>query len=460
MRSLYFRVLILIIYTVALSSLLGYYVANVYYHWKLKPLHDAKTFAVAEEVRAFAEQYPEAVGDYLRSAAAAGYQILLIDRDGSEFVFGRPFRRQALSDETWRRVLGGEDYHGIANYPNSPFVTGYFENSASNTVGMTLKMNKDVYAMFLRPDVRLQFGELRVFFALIFMFTMTFSIPILLLSTRYLVQPIAQLTEATKRIAQGEYDIRLNTSRRDEIGQLASRFQTMSRALARSDQAKRDFVANVSHEIHTPLSSIQGFADMLQQPELDDKTRMRHARVIGEEARRLAAMSRQLLLLSTLDHADAMTLAKRRRNLRKQLQRSLQLMQWQLSEKQLSVRLSVPASLTVYGDEVLLLQVWTNLISNAIRHIPAGRSIEVRARGEGDRCVVEIIDTGDGIPEDQLPFIYDRFFRGDRSRSRASGGTGLGLSIVQAIVHRHGGTIEAFSRQGEGTTFRVSLPDE
>lgn len=458
MRSLYFRVFVIILYTVALSSLLGFYVSNVYYHWKLKPLHDAKMIGIAEDARAFVEQYPDAVGDYLRSAASLGYQIFLTDRTGRAFYFGHPFRKKGLDGDVLEQVLSGNVYHGIAHYPASPFLTGYFENGLSNTVGVPLRIAGDDYALFLRPDVRLQFGELRVFFALIFAFTVAFSIPSFLLSTRYLVQPVTQLTEATKRIAQGEYRIRLNTNRRDEIGQLARHFESMSRELARTDAAKRDFVANVSHEIHTPLSSIQGFADILQQPELDDATRVEYAGVIGQEARRLAEMSRQLLLLSTLDHADADRLVKGEHPLRRQLQHALRLMQWQLSEKQLSVMLSVPPSLTICGDEALLLQVWTNLLFNAIRHIPEERSIAVRAREEGGACVVEVSDTGDGIPEDQLPYIYDRFYRGDGSRTRTSGGTGLGLSIVQAIVHRHGGTIQAFSRIGEGTTFRVTIP--
>lgn len=456
MKSLYFRVFAIILYTVALSSLLGFYVSNVYYHWKLKPLHDAKLLGIAEEVRDFAEQYPASIGDYMRNTASLGYQVYLTDDSGREFHFGRPFRGKALADDVRRRVLAGEIYHGIAHYPDSPFLTGYFKSSLRNTVGVALRIDNVNYAMFLRPDVRLQFGELRIFFALILLLTVAFSIPCFLLSAHYLVQPVAQLTEATKRIAQGEYNIRPDTRRRDEIGQLARRFETMSSELARTDAAKRDFVANVSHEIHSPLSSIQGFADILQQPELDDRRRLEYAGVIGREARRLAEMSRQLLLLSTLDHAGAGRLDKREHPLRRQLQYALRLMQWQLSEKQLSVTMSVPPGMTVCGDEALLLQVWTNLLVNAIRHIPHERSIEIRARDAGDAVVVEVSDTGDGIPEDQLPYIYDRFYQGDGSR--ASGGTGLGLSIVQAIVHRHGGTIRALSRIGEGTTFRIALP--
>jgi len=458
MKSLYFRVFVLILYTVALSTMLGFYIANVYYHWKLKPLMDAKLMAVAEEIRVFAQREPAMLGDYLRHTAALGYQIHLVDQARNEMSFGRPFRKGKLSEDVERRVLEGEAYHGVAAYPDSPFQIGYFENSLSNSVGVRLESGGEAYALFLRPDVRFTIGELRSYFFLIFLFTVLLSIPTFLLSTRYLVQPIALLTEATQKIAQGQYDLKLHTNRKDEIGRLASHFQTMSRELARADRARREFVANVSHEIHSPLSSIQGFADMLQTPDLSDELRRAYAGVIGQEARRLSALSRQLLLLSTLDNAEEAGIAKQEHHLKRQLQHALRLMEWQLTEKQMSVRISVPDRLAIRGDGVLLLQVWTNLLSNAVKHVPEGRSIAIRAVAEDGKCVVEVADTGDGIPEDQLPFIYDRFFRGDKARSRASGSTGLGLSIVQKIVHLHGGTIEAFSRAGEGTTFRVTLP--
>ncbi|WP_027091542.1 sensor histidine kinase [Cohnella thermotolerans] len=458
MKSLYFRVFVLIVYTVALSTLLGFYVSNVYYHWKLKPLTDAKLTGIAEEIRAFAERNPAMLGEYLSHTAALGYQIYLVDRNRNEMFFGHPFRKGKLSDDIKRIVLEGEVYHGVAEYPDYPFLTGYFENSLSNSVGVRLQDGEEAYALFLRPDIQLQFGELRIYFFLIFLLTVLFSIPTFLLSTRYLVQPVTLLTEATKKIAQGHYNLQLNTNRKDEIGQLASHFQTMSRELERADKAKREFVANVSHEIHSPLSSIQGFADMLQTPELPDELRRSYAGIIGQEARRLAALSRQLLLLSTLDNAGEAGFAKQEHNLKRQIHHALRLMEWQLTEKMISVRMAVPGHLVIRGDGVLLLQVWTNLLSNAVKHVPEGRSISIQARCEGGNCVVEVADTGDGIPEDQLPFIYDRFFRGDKARSRTSGSTGLGLSIVQKIVHRHGGTIEAFSQSGVGTTFRVSIP--
>lgn len=457
MRSLYFRVFLITIYTIAVSSLLGFYISNVYYHWQLKPYNDKKLVQVAQNIRLHVELYPDFMEAYLHNAASLGYQLYLVDEQHNGSFYGAAFRDIRLDAGAERAVLAGGTYHGVGDYPSKPFVTGYFENSLRNSVGVPVKAGDTRYALFLRPDIKLQFGELRIFFAMIVVLTILFSIPYFLLSTRYLVQPISRLTEATKRIKQGNYDVMLPTRRKDEIGQLATHFQVMSRELERVDKAQKEFVANVSHEIQSPLASIQGFADTLQSKELSEGERQRYAAIISEEARHLAALSRQLLLLSKLDNAND-AVACRLYKLKPQLRQVVQLMEWQLTEKEIAVRIAVPEQLQAYGDEVLLLQVWTNLISNAVKHIPAGRSVTINAYCDDTACSVTVADTGDGIPDEQLPHIFDRFYRGDSARERASGSTGLGLSIVRKIIRLHGGTITVYSQLGEGTSFIVVLP--
>ncbi|ACT00405.1 sensor histidine kinase [Paenibacillus sp. JDR-2] len=459
MRSLYVRVFIVIVYSIALSSLLGYYAATAYYHWAQKPHADAKLMGTAEQLRDYIRLHPGGMGDYLNSSARLGYQIYVYDASGNGLYFGRPFSKLDLKEADKKRVLNGGNYHGVAEYPNKAFETGYFDNALSNTVGVSVRADAERYALFLRHDSRVHFDELRMFFLVMFILTVLLSFPYFLLSARYLVQPIIRLTEATKKVAQGQYNIQIPVKRKDEIGQLARHFRAMSNELERSDRSKKEFVANVSHEIQSPLASIQGYADSLVHQDINDAERIRHyASIIGQETRHLAALSRQLLLLSTLDHSGYSP-GKQPFLLKPQLRQAVQLLEWQLTEKEIAIRVAVPGKLRIYGDEVLLMQVWTNLLSNAVKHIPGGRSIHVSAEQEDGACIVTVRDTGDGIPEDQLPYIYDRFYRGDSARDRRSGSTGLGLSIVQRIVQLHGGTIEADSRFERGTTFRVRIPE-
>ncbi|WP_435166555.1 ATP-binding protein [Paenibacillus glycanilyticus] len=458
MKSLYFRVFLITAAVILVSSVIGFLVSNLYYHMKLKSFNDEKLVGIARQMKSFIETEPAGMERYLQNAASLGYEIYLTDGQGESHFYGRSFREQDLDQRAVALVLGGEVYHGVAQFPNKPFITGFFDNRLSNTVGVLVQSSGKSYALFMRPDVLLQFGELRTFFALVGLYTVIISILLFLISTRYLVKPITRLTEATKRIAQGNYNLRLPTRRRDEIGQLAEHFMTMSKELERVDQTRQQFVSNVSHEIQSPLTSIQGFAAVLREQELPSEERRHYADIIEAESRHLSILSKQLLLLSSLEQGEE-ALNKKHFSLYKNIRQAVQVLQWQLEEKDLLLKLSVPDTVNIYGDEVLLQQVWMNLLGNAINYIPPGRSIKVYAEKTLSHIVVSVSDTGDGIPPEHLPFLFDRFYRVDRARERTSGRTGLGLAIVKKIVQLHGGEIEAASSPGAGTSITVRLPN-
>ncbi|MBU5673807.1 sensor histidine kinase [Paenibacillus brevis] len=455
MRSLYSRVFLITVAVILASSLLGFIISNVYYHIQLKSFNDQKLVTIAEQIKEYAEDDPERMEDYLHNAAALGYEIYLTNAQGEDRFFGSEFRKQDLSRQAIDQVLNGEVYHGVAQFPNKLFITGFFDNRLSNTVGVTVHLDQQIYALFMRPDVILQFGELRIFFALIGLLTVVISIALFIFSTRYLVKPITQLTEATKQIAAGNYNLRLPGTRRDEVGQLAGHFMTMSRELERVDLSRQQFVSNVSHEIQSPLTSIQGFAKVLADDSLSPSDRQHYSTIIEEESQHLSLLSRQLLLLSSLESGQE-AITRTTFSLLGQIRQAAKLLQWQLEEKELSLKISVPDTIQLHGDEVLLMQVWMNLLGNAVNHIPNGRSIEIRAEQTAAHHLIHIRDTGDGIEDEHLPFIFDRFYRADPARKH-TGRTGLGLSIVKKIIQIHDGQIEVTS-SSEGTLFTVSLP--
>ncbi|PWW02931.1 signal transduction histidine kinase [Paenibacillus cellulosilyticus] len=458
MKSLYFRVFLITIAVILVSSTLGFLASNIYYHLKLKPYNDEKLTGIAEQMKQYIESEPEQMDKYLRNAASLGYEIYVTDEQGNSQFYGSNFRERDLDQQAVDLVFGGEVYHGVAQFPNKPFISGFFENRLSNTIGLLVQFPTTKYALFMRPDVLLQFGELRTFFALVGLLTVIISILIFLISTRYLVKPITRLSDATKRISQGHYNLRLPTRRRDEIGQLASHFMTMSRELDRVDQARQQFVSNVSHEIQSPLTSIQGFAQILAKHELSTAERAHYISVIEAESRHLSMLSKQLLMLSSLEQGED-ALNKQRIVLHTHVRQAVQVLQWQLEEKELLLKLSIPPTATIYGDEVLFMQVWMNLIANAVSHIPTGRSIEIVAEQTASHTVIIVADTGDGIAPEHLPFLFDRFYRVDRARERTSGRTGLGLAIVKKIVQLHDGQIDVSSSRETGTTFTVTLPN-
>lgn len=456
MRSLYVRMSIVFCSVIIISSVLGFLASNLYYQSQIKPKNDAKLTRMAVGLQQFIEDHPDAVEEYLLSTASLGYKMYLVNADGEERFYGLPFRKNDLRQEDLRSVLAGEVYHGVGNFPGQLFVTGFFDNQLSNSIGVPVHINGETYALFMRPDAQVQFGELRIFFVVLIAVIILLSLWFVLISVLHVVKPITRLTEATKKISMGRYDIKLYTARRDEIGQLASHFMTMSRELERTNRARQDFVANVSHEIESPLTSIQGFAHTLRDNTLPEAQRLEYLNIIGEESRRLSMLSKQLLTLSSLDY-DEHALQKTSFDLRAQLRQVIQIMEWHLTEKELAVRLHA-GELTLQGDPNLLYQVWMNLVTNAIKYTPAGGTISIAAHLEADQCIVTVKDTGEGIPADQLPMIFDRFYKGDQSRSRERNSSGLGLAIAQKIIQAHNGTIAVTSVLGEGTTFTVSLP--
>ncbi|MEK4188271.1 MULTISPECIES: sensor histidine kinase [Paenibacillus] len=456
MRSLYVRMCIVFCSVIVVSSLLGFLVSNIYYQAQIKSQNDAKLTGMAIEVQQFAESHPETMEDYLRSIAKLGYKIYLTDAEGESRFYGKPFRKEDLDEQQLEKVLNGQIYHGVADFPDSAFITGFFDNQLRNSIGVPVKVNNETYALFMRPDAEVQFGELRVFFAVIIGFTVLFSLGFVMISVLHVVRPITRLTTATKRISKGRYDIKLNTWRRDEIGQLASHFMIMSRELERTNRARQEFVANVSHEIESPLTSIQGFAQALKDSTLPEDERLQYLNIIDQESHRLSLLSKQLLTLSSLDY-DPNSIQKKSTDLRAQLRQVVQIMEWRLTEKQLAVRLNL-ADISVLGDSNLLFQVWMNLLSNAIKYTPAEGSIMISAKLVEQNCIVSVSDTGEGISAEELPLIFDRFYKVDRARTHETHSSGLGLAISQKIVEAHNGNIEVTSTLGEGTTFTVTLP--
>lgn len=456
MKSLYVRMCIVFCSVILISSFLGFLASNLYYQSQIKPKNDAKLTRMAIGLQQFVQDHPDAVEEYLLSTASLGYKMYLSNDRGDERFYGLPFRKNDLQEGVLQQVLAGEVYHGVAEFPSQAFVTGFFDNQLTNSIGVPVQIKGETYALFMRPDAEVQFGELRIFFAVLIGVIILLSLCFVMITVFHVVRPISRLTEATQKISKGRYDIKLYTARRDEIGQLASHFMIMSRELEQTNRARQEFVANVSHEIESPLTSIQGFAHALKAPGLPEEQRNEYLGIIDEESRRLSALSKQLLTLSSLDY-DEHALQKNTFGLRPQLRQVMQILEWRLTEKELAVRLNAE-DITLTGDANLLYQVWMNLLSNAIKYTPSGGSISVMARAEDGVCTVTVQDTGEGISEADLPMIFDRFYKAERARTREHNSSGLGLSIARKIIEAHNGTIEVSSKAGSGTTFTVKIP--
>lgn len=228
-------------------------------------------------------------------------------------------------------------------------------------------------------------------------------------------------------------------------------------ALKRIDSVRRDFVANVSHELRTPLTTLSGYAEALDESGLSPDEVQEHATVIRRQVQRLDALVADLLELARLEETG---FAPHRERFQASDLLTEVMREWgpRADERGLTLEIAGEPEVTMNGDRGLLRQALANLLENAIKYCRKGDHIEVRARATGDGAELAVTDTGPGIPYDDQPRVFERFYRVEKGRSRTNGGTGLGLSIVKHVAEAHGGKVTLESRPGAGATFRITVP--
>ncbi|MBV8363779.1 MAG: HAMP domain-containing histidine kinase [Candidatus Eremiobacteraeota bacterium] len=270
-------------------------------------------------------------------------------------------------------------------------------------------------------------------------------------------RPLGELTTAMREIGSDRLNRRLKWSGRDdEIGTLAQTFDEMLARLEEAFARERRFIADASHELKTPLTSINANAQMLRRwGSTDEGVRTESLEMIAQETAALANMVNGMLTLAKAESAE--NLPKEPVSLKRAAQEATSGAQPRAGEKGLDLELHADGDPIVLGDASLLRQMISNLIDNAIKFTERGR-VDVFVGSDGAQCLVEVCDTGPGIDTGEVPHIFDRFYRADKSRDRSVPGTGLGLAIVRSIVRAHGGSVSADSAGGGGTRIRVRLP--
>lgn len=457
MRNLYVKFIVITTGMMLISFILAFLISNVYYHQKIKPVNDQKNTKVALDIATFANEHPSNnLKDYLENISEVGYQLYLVDSLGNEGFFGEPFRDKRLPTSTKELVINGQIFHGILHFPRETFVTGFFANELTNTIGVPLKHNGKNYALFIRPDIKFLFSEMHILFGWIVIVAISLSLVMVLINTRYLIKPISTLTKATKSLANGNYKVELASHRHDEIGELSQSFLQMARKLEQMEDMRKEFISNISHDIQSPLSNIKGYTNLLDNDLISEVERKNYVSIITSEINRLSSLTKQLLLLASLDRNEDVV-KKRYFNVGEQIKGLIRNYQWAINEKGLMLSFSL-SDIEIFGDPSLLNTVWDNLLSNAIKYnIPNG-SIEISIQERGMSVFVTFADTGLGMSDTEVDRIFERFYRADKARTRTVEGTGLGLSIVATIVELHSGRITVKSKEEVGSTFVIELP--
>lgn len=273
-----------------------------------------------------------------------------------------------------------------------------------------------------------------------------------------IVKPLTRLTNAIKELSNGNYNVRVDNVGQDEISKLNQGFNQMARQLAKQDETRQKFISDISHEFQTPLTSIQGFANILKEEGLPKEQRVKYANIILYNSKRLSSLAKNMLQLTLLDREE-IELELTNYSLVEQMNRVISTQENQAMEKNIEIVFEMPKKeIFIEGDEQRLEQVWTNIISNAIKYTNEGGLITITMKKNSKDIEISIEDTGIGMSKEVVSHIFERFYREDKARNVE--GNGLGLAIVKSIVDLHHGKIDILSQVDVGTNFIVRLPIE
>ena len=273
-----------------------------------------------------------------------------------------------------------------------------------------------------------------------------------------LVRPLRDMASAARSFGDGNFTRRVPVTGNNEIGQLAIAFNNMASSLATSESVRRNFIANVSHELKTPMTTIAGFIDGILDGTIPPEKQRHYLQIVSDEVKRLSRLVRTMLDLSRIDSGE-LHLRLARFDLMQTIFSALLSFEKPIEEKRLEIRgLEDAESLFVDGDPDMIHQVLYNLIENAVKFTNEGGYIQIGVSDREDRTVVRVRNSGPGIPADEVSLIFDRFYKTDKSRSKDKTGMGLGLYIVRTIVRLHGGEITASSVENEYCQFEFWLP--
>ncbi|ANU24243.1 sensor histidine kinase [Planococcus donghaensis] len=293
-------------------------------------------------------------------------------------------------------------------------------------------------------------------FLLVALVALVLTIITILLLSRFITLPLIRMKEATEQLSQGNNQVDLSNERNDELGELANAITKLSTDLDRLKKARNEFLASISHELRTPLTYIKGYADILGRGDTTEGEREEYLNIIREETAHLTLLIKNLFDLAELDR-NQFTIEQRDVSISELLNSVAVLVKPAFADKQLTLSVQCSENFQVFIDSKRIQQVLLNILDNARKHSVAGGSVVIMCAEEEGEIVIRIRDEGQGIPEGELPFVFDRLYRVEKSRSRERGGSGLGLAIAKEIVESHGGQINIDSQAGKGTTVTIRL---
>lgn len=384
----------------------------------------------------------------------SGFHIILCDTDGviisssdkemySQYI-GRQIPESVVNTiKTDGEYSGTSDLNGV--YSSLRYVVG--EKIVSPSTG------KLVGCIILSGDAASMTDLWRGFagiFMLIASAVMILSFIISYITTRKQAKPVKEIAEAAHKFARGDFETRVEeTGRQDEIGELADAFNIMADSIERSEKLRREFVANVSHELKTPMTTIQGFSDGILDGTIPPEKQEKYLKVISSETRRLSRLVKSMLEMSHIQSMDTTAILKNNFDVSEVIRIAIVSLEKKVNDKGLDIDVRLPEEPVVTrGNRDSITQVVYNLMDNAIKFSKAGGTIKVELWKQGAKAYISVENIGETIKDEDLTLIFERFHKTDKSRSMDKDGVGLGLYIVKTILDNHNENIFVTSKDG------------
>lgn len=282
---------------------------------------------------------------------------------------------------------------------------------------------------------------------------------IILILSRIVTRPLIRMKEATKKLSKGHFSIQLEHNSDDELGELAQSIQLLANELNHLKTERNEFLASISHELRTPLTYIKGYADVAKRQQLNQTERLHYLDIITEETTKLSTLVTELFQLAQLDNNN-FTIEKEHFFICDATKKIAQKVLPAFQQNGIELLIICQENFQLLADPIRFEQIIINLLDNARKYSSSGTITTVEMTKQHGEITISIRDGGKGIPNEDLPFIFERFYRVDKSRSRELGGTGLGLSIVKELVEAHNWDIQVSSDLGKGSTFTITARGE
>ena len=415
-----------------------------------------QTAVMTASLSALEKLSPEGVEQVMELIGSREYtRVVVTDRDGLVLYDSRPYGglvgRQQDFDELNRALLETKAVF------YSHYTGGAFEScvaapiiSYGATIGGVYISEVDTGQAALIDSIQSRMRTISVIAGVV-------ALAVVIVFSRALTRRLRDLVKGMRIVREGDYDYRIPTRGRDEVRELSEEFNDMTGRLQSTEELRRRFVSDASHELRTPLASIRLLSDSVVQSEnMDENTMREFVTDIGSEAERLQRLTEKLLHLTRMD--SDVPVERGPVDLRQVAERTVHLLDPLAKARFVTIRTDFAGDCVIRSTEDDIYQIIFNLAENAVKYNRRDGEVFLRLRREGTEAVLTVEDTGIGIPAADAPYIFDRFYRVDKARSRAHGGSGLGLSIVRDTVIANGGEIGMEAREPAGTRFTVRFP--